>query len=358
MTGETENLARWRLDWPPSAERVARATLKSRPQDFRVQEVLDTAPLLDDSGEHLCVCLEKTGDNTEYVARQLARLAGCRQVDVGYCGLKDRHAVTCQWFSIQRPGRQAEDPELLARLAQRWPVLQSGRATRKLRRGEHSGNRFAIVLRDIDGRQSAVEAALLRLAQEGAPNYFGPQRFGHGGSNLERAAALDPASLRARRRSRKPQRGRDRARSEQAMYFSAARSWLFNEVLAARVKAGNWNRILDGEPCPEPSGPLWGDGGTCAGGEQEHLERSVVARYPVLERLFADTRMTAERRPLAARPREMDWHWLAADVLELRFFLPPGQYATTVLSDIFALEDKSLSRHSGQGDCGANPVIE
>jgi len=356
VTGEAR--ARWRLEWPASSERIARAVLKSRPQDFRVQEVLDMTPLQDDSGEHLCICLEKTGDNTEYVARQLARLAGCRPLDVGYCGLKDRHAVTSQWFSVQRPGRQAEDPSLLAVLAQRWPVLQSGRVMRKLRRGEHAGNRFAIVLRDVQGDRAAIETALQRLAQEGAPNYFGSQRFGHGGANLDRAAALDPASLRARRRNRKSGWGQGRARSEQVMYFSAARAWLFNEVLAARVGASNWNRILEGEPCPEPSGPLWGDGGTRATGAQELLERAVVARYPALERLFADTRMEAQRRPLAARPRELGWHWLAGDVLELRFFLPPGQYATTVLSDIFSLEDKSLCRHSGQGDCGANPVIE
>ncbi|MBI41987.1 tRNA pseudouridine(13) synthase TruD [uncultured Marinobacter sp.] len=347
MTDHQERDTPWRLCWPTAQGRVARARLKTHPEDFRVDETLDRDTLMGHAGEHVCLYLEKTGDNTEYVARQLARIAGCRPLDIGFCGLKDRHAVTRQWFSLHRPGREEEDPDLVAAVASHWPVLAQGRAVRKLRRGEHAGNRFVIVLRDIEGDRAAIEEALNTLGRRGAPNYFGPQRFGHQGSNLTRALALDPDALKRRRGSSRNRR--DKTHSERVMYFSAARAWLFNEVLAARVEAGHWDRCLEGEPAPPeraPTGPLWGDGGTLAEGPQGELERAVVARHPGFERLFSATRMAPERRPLVVRPEALAWRWREDAALEVEFRLRPGQYATTLLSDIFELEDMSLGRHN------------
>ena len=131
------------------------------------------------------------------------------------------------------------------------------------------------------------------------------------------------------------------------MYFSAARSWLFNQVLAERVSNRTWTEVLPGEPEPSgagPTGPLWGDGGTLASGEQETLERGVVDACPGLARLFQSTRMKPERRPLVAHPGEFKWQWLDTTTLRVQFVLSPGQYATTVLGDLFELEDLSLSR--------------
>jgi tRNA pseudouridine13 synthase len=156
---------------------------------------------------------------------------------------------------------------------------------------------------------------------------------------------LDPASLNRRGRSGgKGRGGKKRAGSEGAknvLYFSAARSWLFNEVLAARVADGTWTE-------PEATGPLWGDGGTTASGALETLERDIVAQTPALASLFSVTRMKPERRPLAVKPDNLAWQWLDEDSLELAFILSPGQYATTILSDIFELEDMSLGRHNEQ----------
>ncbi|HET8801654.1 MAG TPA: tRNA pseudouridine(13) synthase TruD [Marinobacter sp.] len=355
-----EQEARWRLDWPTSAGgRVARARLKCTADDFLVDEQPEQlecsepsgTAVVPGSGEHLCLRLEKRGDNTEYVARELARLAGCRPFDVGFCGLKDRHAVTRQWFSLYRPGGMAEDTALTARVSERWPVLSVCRLARKLRRGDHEGNRFVIVLREVCGERQAIDQALERLRAFGAPNYFGPQRFGTGGANLDKALAIDPSTL-----NRRGKKGRGRAGSGAAkdvLYFSAARSWLFNEVLAARVVGGSWRSCLDGEPAGTgddalASGPLWGDGGTLADGELGTLERGVVAATPELEALFATTRMKPERRPLVARARNLQWHWLEDSRLQLSFALAPGQYATTLLNDIFELEDMSLSQHNKQ----------
>jgi len=349
VTSSSEVSARWRLDWPTSSgTRPASALLKVSPQDFRVTEDLGAGfedPQGDDTGagEHLCVRIEKIGDNTEYVARELSVLAGIKAFEVGFCGLKDRHAVTVQWFSLYRPGMESEDAKLLATIAERWPVLAHRRHARKLRRGEHEHNGFELVLRDVSGDRSQIDAALNLLAERGAPNYFGPQRFGLAGGNLDKAVTLDPTRLNRKRGGR---RGGGGSASKNVLYFSAARSWLFNEVLAERVSAGNWFVSLAGEPAEngEPTGPLWGDGGTRATEEQEQLERGVVARHPEFELLFASTRMKPERRALVTRPVQLRWEWIEEETLRLHFLLPPGQYATTVLGDVFELQDMSLSR--------------
>ncbi|PPK51552.1 tRNA pseudouridine(13) synthase TruD [Marinobacter persicus] len=350
----TESGTQWRLDWPVSGgHRVGSAKLKVQPEDFRVTEYLwpeDANPEANETaagaGEHLCVRLEKNGDNTEYVARELAAMAGCRHYEVGFCGLKDRHAVTVQWFSLYRPGQEGEDQALLEAIAARWPVLASRRHARKLRPGDHQGNGFELILRDVSADRSALDQALTELRERGAPNYFGPQRFGFGGGNLDRAVNLDPTRL-----NRKRGRG-GRNASKNVLYFSAARSWLFNEVLAARVEEGNWLTVLPGEPSPQdclPTGPLWGDGGTTATGEQGSMERDIVDAHPELAHLFKATRMKPERRALVTRPESLSWQWLEdGSALSLTFFLLPGQYATTILADIFELEDMSLGRNNKQ----------
>lgn len=335
----------WRLDWPTSSGgRVAQAELKASPADFLVDEQLDVSGCL--GGEHLLVRLEKVGDNTEFVARQLADLAKCRPFDVGFCGLKDRHAVTRQWFSIYRPGGETNDEALMAAIASRWPVLAGCRGAKKLRRSDHRGNDFRITLTNVRGDKTAIEDSLTRLAAQGCPNYFGPQRFGHNGENLDRAITMDPARMISGRtgKGKKRRRGRSssgREAGKNVLYFSAARSWLFNEVLAYRVDAGNWRDILDGEPgLPDQAelratGPLWGDGGTLATSVQGDLERSLVCGYPQVAAVFAVTRMKPERRPLVLMPKNQQWQWLAPDRLLISFGLGPGQYATTLLADVF-----------------------
>ncbi|MBW7469402.1 tRNA pseudouridine(13) synthase TruD [Marinobacter sp. F4218] len=361
---EIMEAGRWRLDWPTSAgARVARAGLKTSPEDFQVDEEFSGFPaqsgpeVIAGEGEHLCLRLQKIGDNTEFVARELAALCGCRTFDVGFFGLKDRHAVTSQWFSLYRPGMANSDADFVARVAERWPVLSVWRHNRKLRRGEHEGNRFILTLRDVDGVRGEIDEALARLKSHGAPNYFGPQRFGFGGANLDRAAAMDASAMNSRGRTAgRGRRGKNRAgrdASKNVLYFSAARSWLFNEVLARRVADGTWFMPIDGEPglsCGDlvPTGPLWGDGGTTATGHQETLERGVVEQSPDLVRLFSTTRMKPERRLLRTRPAELAWQWHDEGCLKLEFSLSPGQYATTILSDIFELEDMSLGRHNKQ----------
>lgn len=348
--GGLVNTSPWRLDWPAAGgSRLGRANIKTSPRHFFVDEQLmlpglpgvgqsdvehqtqgDTDPIaVSGAGEHLCLRIEKCGDNTDYVARELALLSGCKPHDIGLCGLKDRHAVTRQWLSVYRPGMMTGDEGFIASVRERWSVLSAHRVPRKLRRGEHRANRFEILVSGLEAASPDVEVALKRIAVQGCPNYFGAQRFGWAGNNLAQAVRMNP-------RQRRGKNSRD------GLYFSAARSWLFNEILAERVVAGNWLQPLPGEPVAEAvTGPLWGDGGTTATEVQGELERAVVARHPDMAAVFSQTRMKPERRSLALVPAAFTWRWPAKGDLLLSFELAPGQFATAVLQELFDISDGS-----------------
>ena len=292
-----------------------------------------------------------------FVARLLAEWAGVGERAVGYAGLKDRHAVTRQRFSVQLPGREAPDISALERddpvTGQRLRVLDQARHSRKLPRGALAGNRFTLVLREVDGDRAAIEARLQAMSARGVPNYFGEQRFGHGGGNVDKARRMF-GGLRVRR-------------DERALLLSAARSELFNRVLAARVRGGSWNAALDGEvwildgsrsvfgPEPwtadlekrlaefdiHPSAPLWGRGMLRSQGEAHALETAALeaADALALRAGLEQAGLRQERRATRLRPGEMAWDWRGDDVLELRFALAPGTYATTVLEEVGRVRD-------------------
>ena len=263
---------------------------------------------------------------------------------MGYAGLKDRHALTRQAFSVQLAGRP--DPEWSAFPHPEVRVLAATRHARKLKRGALRGNRFVLTLRELQGDRDAFEAVLATMAARGVPNYFGEQRFGRGGGNVEQARAMFA--------------GRRVDRDKRALLLSAARSHIFNEVLAVRVEREAWNRPLDGEiwslagsrswfgPEPfddrlaarlaqgdiHPSGPLWGRGETPAQGEAGVIERAVAEANADLARGLVDARMDQERRPLRLLPEDLRWRWLAGDALELAFALPAGAYATVLVREL------------------------
>lgn len=218
-------------EWPTTAvPPISSARLRVQPDDFAVVERMPITR--SGSGEHAWLLLRKRGINTEQLAKQLARIAGVKRVDIGYAGLKDRHAVTTQWFSVRLPGRA--DPDWRAGLPAEVEVLDTTRHTRKLHTGALQGNDFVITLRACQADRSALAQRLLAISRGGVPNYFGEQRFGFQGDNILRARALFAGK-------------QVRDAKLRGIYLSAARSFIFNEVLAERVRAGNWNRALAGE---------------------------------------------------------------------------------------------------------------
>jgi tRNA pseudouridine13 synthase len=323
-------LPQWPSAYPASG---ASATLKVLNEDFIVTEL----PLQQPSGEgeHIWLEIEKNGANTAFVAQRLAEAAGVQDVAVGYAGLKDRYAVTRQWFSIHLP--KGETPDLTRLQHPEFDVLSQSRHVRKLRPGDLQGNRFRIVLRDVTGERDAIEANLRAVASQGAPNYFGAQRFGHGGANVERGRAMLAREIRVRDPRKK------------GLYLSAVRSFVFNEVLALRIRQGLWGGTLPGDVTDEagrPTGPLWGRGRVTTTDQAQALENTVAERHAALCGGMEYAGLDQERRALVASPAQMSWDWPQADRLVLAFSLPAGTYATSVLNEILHTTEPDRHREN------------
>jgi len=327
---------------------VGRGLLRARPEDFQVTERLGHEP--DGDGEHLWLWIEKRERNTVDVARDLARAAGVHPRQVSFAGLKDRIAVTRQYFSIHLPGR--DNPDWSAWNLPGITIHSAGRASRKIRRGRLDGNDFLLRIRELEGEPDRIEARLARIAEAGVPNGFGAQRFG--GNNLGRARALFAGELR-----------RSPSRSKRGFYLSAARSYLFNLVLGARIEDGSWNRLLPGDvaildgsgsffhPEPDdpeterrcraldihPSGPLAGLGDNPVTAQVLELEQSILDREPDLVRGLQQFRLEHQRRPLRMRVSGLSWRFPSSDELELQFSLGQGSYATTVLRELLEIRE-------------------
>lgn len=328
---------------------VLRATLRAAPEDFIVEE-LDGFQA-SGSGEHLLLRIQKRGMNTAFAAQRIARWAGVAESAIGYAGLKDRHAVTRQRFSVWLPKKVAPPLETLD--SDDLQVLDATWHSRKLPRGALAGNRFILALRDVQGERSAIQARLQAIAVRGVPNVFGEQRFGREGGNVDHALAMF-----AGRRVRREQRG---------ILLSSARSQLFNQVLQARIAADCWDRPLAGEvwmldgshsvfgPEPfdaglatrlaafdiHPTGPMWGRGALRSRDEAARLESEAIAdeRALALRAGLEAAGLKQERRSLRLPVRELAWDWLRDDVLQLRFALPAGSYATAVLAELGTMHE-------------------
>jgi len=307
--------------WPRSTDHTpVAARLKVLAEDFRVCERLAIEPSGD--GEHLLVELEKTGIGTPELARMLADAHGIDHVDVGYAGMKDKRAVTRQWFSLRGVTELDEAVETIEGVRR----LSQSRHRQKLRPGDLLGNDFQILLREADPDRAQMAAAA--LAASGAPNYFGSQRFGW--DNLDSAAAW----LAERRRRRV-------SRFKQGLYLSVLRSFLFNEVLARRVAAGNWDQLMEGD-CPDdrghPTGPLWGRGRSETDGLAATLEASALAPHAAILEGLEYAGVTQARRRFVLQPVGLTWG-PSADGFTIGFSLGPGEYATSLLADRFHLTE-------------------
>lgn len=325
---------------------VGQAVLKDSPEDFRVDEVLPEAP--SGEGEHLWLTVEKTGQNTAWVARQLSRWANLPVRAVSYAGLKDRHAVTTQTFSLHLPGRDDPDQPLVIEGVR---VLSQARHPRKLKTGQLVGNRFTIRLRQFDGDDQALAYRWRHLVEQGVPNYFGSQRFGAGGANLERARQW------FRGEAKLP-------RGQQSIHLSAVRSYLFNYLLARRVSEATWNRLLPGDFAQFREGQ---GGFLCEQPEPKDLERLETGQLSPTASLPGDLigaataiddwesevlsdeqewleglrarRMQQGRRKTRVYPENGELIWEDGDPV-FQFFLPAGSYATMALREAVTLVEE------------------
>ncbi len=370
---------------------LPRVTFKSKPEDFRVDEIFAYEPT--GAGDHVYVHFEKTDLTTDEAVRRIARAAGANQREIGVAGMKDRRGVTTQQISLFLPERQHPD---LARVAAMTVdgvrVLSAKRHGNKLRTGHLIGNRFAITLRDVPlAAVAQIGAALEDAGRIGVPNAYGRQRFGRDDDNDKRALAW----LRGEEAGpRDPKKRR--------FMFSALQSRAFNEVLAARVSDGTFATPIDGdllcvhrsggiftsESLPEeraralsleicPTGPMPGAKMKAPAGQALALEREVTAKVFGDDFDFARTSSLGEgtRRPLrmlvgelrieAPGPTTRGADGEETGELRVYFVLPKGAYATTVLASAvnavepYDHESKGESALDGQqGDeAGGNTKV-
>ena len=326
-------------------EPTVSALLRCRPEDFEVSEELGFD--LSGEGDHVFLYLQKRNLNTMELLQRIAGLAGVATRDVGISGLKDRNAVTRQWFSVGMAGRTEPD----------WLALEAGgdvkvlvlrRHSRKLKRGVHRANRFCLVLRELHGERAELVTRLQLLREQGAPNYFGEQRFGRNGATLAQARRWAVSG------------GHRIARAKRSLYLSALRSLLFNQLLASRVAAGSWNTVLSGDVCMlqgsrslficdqvddaiaararrgdvHPGLPLWGRGECSAPSARAEEQRQALAGERRICDFLERSGLQLAWRPARLLADDFCWEFCDDGSLQLDFALGAGTYATALLAEL------------------------
>mgnify|MGYP000435625687 CR=1 FL=1 len=307
---------------------------RTEPEDFVVDEFLGFEP--SGEGEHVYLQVQKRNNNTAWVVKLLARLAGVKPMDVGYCGLKDRNAVTRQWFSIYLP--KGDEPNWSEINDETIEVLKVSRHNKKLRRGTHVCNHFQIRLRHLSGALASLPDRLATVKKLGVPNYFGEQRFGRGAQNLVRAEELLVDRIKVKNRQLR------------GLYISAARSYLFNTVLNERIKGGSWQQLLPGEVPSEAglaTGPLWGRGRPLVSEAVAELEQLQISQLQTWCDGLEHVGLDQERRQLQLLSAGFSYQLNDAD-LSLQFALPPGCYATAILREVCVLREACIAAELGQ----------
>lgn len=336
------------------------AVIRRFAEDFCVEEDLGFEP--DGAGEHQFLFIRKTGENTDWVAQQLARFTQTHPRDIGYAGKKDRHAVTAQWFSVRLPlGTQLD---WSAFETDSIKVLRQARHSRKLKTGVLRGNRFSLCLRDVS-HPDELQQRFNQLKISGVPNYFGEQRFGHHYGNISKGELLIAGQL------------RDKNRQKRGLYISALRSALFNQVVSARIQRGIFNKVALGDVlmlnasqscfvCTDVeadsplrlhqgelhlTAPLWGLGGLMTQGAQAAFEQSVVSPWQDwcvgLEALGLRQERRSARVLLQAPLLEQE----SDSIWRISFGLPAGAFATSLLRELCQFEnEKAISGGSPQVD--------
>jgi tRNA pseudouridine13 synthase len=331
------------LEWP-HVYGIPQSTARFKlvPEDFQVDEFFDGE--FSGEGEHIVLKIEKKGVTTEDVVKSLSRLINKPAKLISYAGLKDRQALTTQWLSIHAPGEEIAGVESLE--APGWRVIESTRHNKKLRPGFLAGNHFIMRLRDVSDVDDLVKR-IEQIKATGVPNYFGEQRFGRDGGNLLRAEELLVQGRKVKDRFLK------------GMYCSAARSWLYNTILAKRVQDLTWNVPLMGDVMQlrgsnsifvidavedsllqrikekdiSPASPLPGKGKNMVKGEAFAVIEDVYAKWlPWLAGLEKQGLEEAWRANILHV--EQFEYVLKDNVAELSFTLPPGAYATVVLREL------------------------
>jgi tRNA pseudouridine13 synthase len=323
----------------------ASGVIRSKPKDFVVTEKNDLE--FTESGEHLWMRVEKTSSNTAWVATQIASACKVPARQVGFAGQKDRHAVTQQWFSVQLP--KIRDVNIISeKLTDEVKIIESHWHQSKIKKGQLKGNEFQIIIRDVKGDIDSINNNIESIKAQGVPNYFGPQRFGNGMGNLQKAEDWFDHKIKVNNKNLR------------SLLISTARSHLFNLILAERLRQHVWNKTIEGDilqldgshswfPATDASedelstrldsfdihitAALWGENTVQSSSACANLETAIALEYPIYQKGFEKYRVNQDRRSMRVIPGEFSHQW-QNNQLALKFTLPPGAFATGVIREI------------------------
>ena len=321
--------------------------LKAEFADFIVREELGY-PLAGE-GEFVAVKVRKTNANTLFVGEQLAKFVGISAKNMSYAGLKDRHAVTEQWFCLHLAGK--ETPDFSAFECEGVEILEVTRHNRKIRTGALEGNYFELLLRDVV-ETDELKQRLNQLQEIGFPNYFTEQRFGRDGHNLTQAQRWASGEISVKDRKKR------------SFYLSAARSEVFNLVVSQRITDHQMQTVLLGDYLQLAgsnsffevkaedlvqsqqrldendvllTAPLIGENSLEQNGNE--CEKAIVAQHKNLISLMKKERMNAARRAMLCKPQDLRWQF-EPEGLRLTFFLNSGSYATGLVRELITLNEE------------------
>ena len=321
------------------------ALLKVECADFVVKEELGYD--MSGDGEFVAVKVRKTDYNTLFVGEQLAKFAGISARNMSYAGLKDRKAVTEQWFSLQIPGQPTPDFSQFS--LEGVEILEVTRHQRKIRIGSLQGNHFEILLRNAE-ETDELKVRLDFLAKNGFPNYFTEQRFGRDGNNFTQALRWASGEIKVKDRNKR------------SFYLSAARSEIFNLIVAKRIELGLAQQVSNGDILQLNGSHSWfmvDESEDLAQlqqrlaqqdvlltapliGEEEKsavdFENEIFAQHQALFDLMRQERMKAARRPILMQPQHFQWQF-EPNGLRLKFYLPAGSYATALIRELVNVEN-------------------
>lgn len=323
----------------------ATGTIRTVPDDFKVTELNDIE--LSGAGEHLWLYIQKMGCNTDWVANQLSNVCQVPRRQVGYAGLKDRHAVTQQWFSVQL-SKVSEIDKIQSALPDDVSILHSNKHSRKIKTGQLDANQFEVIIKNITGDKQQIEKNINNVIENGVPNYFGPQRFGHNMGNIQKAQDWFAGTYKAKTKNLK------------SLLISTARSHIFNTIIGQRINNNTWNIPIEGDILQlnkshswfhtkdatqeeinkrlkefdiHLTAAMWGEDDVQSTEQCAELEKSIAKKFPIYQQGFEKFRLKQDRRAMRICPIDLDFLWIDNN-LKLSFKLLPGSYATGVLREI------------------------
>jgi len=330
---------------------TATGNIRTTPEDFQVTE-LNNCQLSGD-GEHLWLYIQKTNNNSIWVAKQLSNICQVPQKQVAFAGQKDRHAITKQWFSVQL-AKVTEADKLQSALGKDICILKAGFHRRKIKIGQLDANAFKIVIRDIQGDKKLIEENIKNIIKHGVPNYFGSQRFGHDMGNITKCHNWFAGNYKVKSRNLK------------SLLISTARSHIFNLILAKRLEQSIWDKSISGDilqlnkshswfPAKDANdeeikqrlkdfdihvtAAMWGEDELQSQDECAKLESVIAKEFPVYHRGFEKFRLKHDRRSIRICPTNLTHTWQSKSTLQLSFELLPGAYATGIMREILAITD-------------------